>query len=239
MFLHGMMRHLKYACSAHLPLKVCRAHRLKVGEKKKIKLTHSQVFCYRSRGLSHRPSIWHYLGFVRLQSQLSPALSSLHQWAADSFLLCDPGSQRLRRGRVMTRNWKEIQGDGCDGGRLRTKCKGVKKQMALFIWKCSVLHPLRRLVTHRLTTSCILWVFLTLGHCLTLKWYMALQWQKLKWGFLKSFMQNASSYYDNTPPSPMHTQYTVYALPWDETRIFSKGYKATCTMKRKAVLSVT
>lgn len=187
----------------------------------------------------------HYLGSLKLKPQLSPALShhyissGQHELQTHFLALWPSGSWRLWLGRVMTRNWKEIQGDVCDGGRPRTKCKGVKKQMALFIWKCSVLHPLCRLVTHRLTTSCILWVFLTLGHCLTLKWYMELQWQKLKWGILESFMQNASSYYDNIlPPNHMHAQYTVCTLPWDETRILSECYKATCTMKRKAVLSV-
>lgn len=119
-----------------------------------------------------------------------------------AFLVCDPLGHEGCDWAVLTRNWKEIQGAGCNRGRLRTKCKGVKKQMALFIWKCSGLHPLCRLVTHRLTTSCILWVFLTLGHCLTLKWYTELQWQKLKWGILESFMQNASSYYDNILPPP-------------------------------------
>lgn len=47
---------------------------------------------------------------------------------------------------------------------------------------------------------------------------MELQWQKLKWGFLKSFMQNASSYYDNIPPPKSHA-HTIYyicsAMGWN------------------------
>lgn len=179
----------------------------------------SQVHYYRSYQLCQQSSIWHYLGSLKLKPQLSPALSPHYISSGQCELqthflaLWPSGSPRLWLGRVTTRNKKEIQGDGCDGGRLRIKCKGVKKQMVLFIWKCFILHPLCSLVTHRLTTSCILWVFLTLGHCLTLKLYMELQWQKLKWDILESFMQNASSYYDNILPTPITcTHKTPYIL---------------------------